>query len=99
MNKNKPPQRLTTDELDAAMRMRGGEMFRPSEWEKARQYTGHGVNPMFRDIYSQAKVRNTVVGLGILGFVAGVYWYTIRSVTQGDFSEYEHEKKLPSKKK
>ena len=55
MNKNKPPQRLTTDELDAAMRMRGGEMFRPSEWEKARQYTGHGVNPMFRDIYSQAK--------------------------------------------
>ncbi|KAK6434164.1 hypothetical protein LTR95_009653 [Oleoguttula sp. CCFEE 5521] len=32
-------------------------------------------------------IRNTITGLCIMGFVAGVYSYTIRAIGQDDFSD------------
>mmetsp|Transcript_30607 Transcript_30607/g.53066 ORF Transcript_30607/g.53066 Transcript_30607/m.53066 type:complete len:180 (-) Transcript_30607:133-672(-) len=45
-------------------------------------------------IYARARGRNTVTAIGLLGFVAGTYFYSISMVKQDDLSEIEELTKV-----
>lgn len=41
---------------------------------------------------------NIAIGIGLLAAVGGIFAYTLRSVSQNDFREFEHERETVVKK-
>eukprot|EP01115_Flamella_aegyptia_P002496 TRINITY_DN136569_c0_g1_i1.p1 TRINITY_DN136569_c0_g1~~TRINITY_DN136569_c0_g1_i1.p1 ORF type:complete len:85 (-),score=9.40 TRINITY_DN136569_c0_g1_i1:24-248(-) len=41
---------------------------------------------------------NILIGLGLTGLVAGIYMYTMKSISKDDFAELENERKVVAKK-
>eukprot|EP00013_Stygamoeba_regulata_P001859 CAMPEP_0177629258 /NCGR_PEP_ID=MMETSP0447-20121125/572_1 /TAXON_ID=0 /ORGANISM="Stygamoeba regulata, Strain BSH-02190019" /LENGTH=68 /DNA_ID=CAMNT_0019130567 /DNA_START=68 /DNA_END=274 /DNA_ORIENTATION=- len=51
-----------------------------------------------RELYQKVRVRNAAVGLSLAAAVAGVYFYSMRAVSQDDFSDVDERGNLVSKK-
>jgi len=72
-------------------------MFRTT-FKLLNKVEGNKFNVHGNSIAERQRRGNIILGLGLVSMVFGIYYYTISSISQDDFSEYENEKRLGVKK-
>jgi len=48
--------------------------------------------------YKERKTGNRLIFIGVASLIVGIYYYTIKRISQNDFKEYENEKLIGKKK-